>query len=385
MPGVETTGLIPYLFRPGSTLPKVIGHFIFWPIAYDPHGAYNGAVWDQLMEPGQLFDAMQPLIGAHGVIQLNHPLASGKIGRDEGYLRMLGYNPATPLPDHDDQSAMGMLYHGAPGGHRNIDYDTQEVLNGASIISALNYRAVWHAFLNQNIVRAGTANSDTHSLSIGPMGYPRNVVLGNFAIGTFDVNAFNDAVRKGQMVGTNGPFIDAHIAGMDGTMHGPSTQTFQPATGAMLEVEVRCVPWIPVSEVRIVVNGRVARTISGAEIMRPNDPFGIDGVVRYHGTFAVADLTGGHDAWISVEAGEPLPASVDTPDATTHMTDGVIDRVDGDGDGNANETEIETPASDTDPRYHIDVVAPGTLPFAFTNPFLIDVDGNGWTAPGLPR
>ena len=29
-------------------------------------------------------------------------------------------------------------------------------------------------------------------------------------------------------------------------------------------------------------------------------------------------------------------------------------------------------------------IVPGALPIAFTNPFLIDVDGGGWEAPGLP-
>jgi len=27
---------------------------------------------------------------------------------------------------------------------------------------------------------------------------------------------------------------------------------------------------------------------------------------------------------------------------------------------------------------------PGSFPIAFTNPFIIDVDGGGWQAPGLP-
>jgi hypothetical protein len=29
-------------------------------------------------------------------------------------------------------------------------------------------------------------------------------------------------------------------------------------------------------------------------------------------------------------------------------------------------------------------VAPHAWPEGFTNPLFIDVDGNGWTAPGLP-
>ena len=31
----------------------------------------------------------------------------------------------------------------------------------------------------------------------------------------------------------------------------------------------------------------------------------------------------------------------------------------------------------------IDVVAPGARPTSFTNPLLIDLDGDGWSPPGL--
>ena len=59
---------------------------------------------------------------------------------------------------------------------------------------------------------------------------------------------------------------------------------------------------------------------------------------------------GGRDAWLVVEAGMPVDSVA------------------------------------TDPRrFDMDAIAPGALPTAFSNPFLLDIDGDHqWSAPGLP-
>ena len=79
-----------------------------------------------------------------------------------------------------------------------------------------------------------------------------------------------------------------------------------------------------------------------------------------------------------VEAGMPIPRAADIADEDGY--DGYIDHVDGDGDGAIDDTGMLRPAPG-DPRYPLDIVAPGSLPFAFTNPFLVDMDGGGWRAP----
>jgi hypothetical protein len=181
------------------------------------------------------------------------------------------------------------------------------------------------------------------------------------------------------MVGTNGAFIDAHVHEQGGD-HPPGVDPFHPSSDATLEIAVRAAPWIPVEQIRIVVNGRIVRTIDSSMLMHPSDPFGTDGLMRYQGSFALSDLLGGHDGWISVEAGLPIPASRDEDG------DGLVDFVDLDGDGQANETDDSNVAADeSDPRFNVRVVSPGTWPMSFTNPFVIDVDGNGWTAPGVAQ
>jgi hypothetical protein len=293
---------------------------------------------------------------------------------------MLGMNPTLPLPGHDDGTSVGVLYQHFNGStHRNIDWDAQEVMQGENVIYNLQYRAMWHALLNAGELRAGTANSDSHSLTEEQLGYPRNIVLTGFGLGQFDRNAFNRRVVEGRMVGTNGPFIDARIA--DGTDHGPALAHFHPGSSATLEVSVRAAPWIPVQEVRIVVNGRVVQTISNDMLVHPVDALGTDGTLRYQGSFPLASIIGTRDGWISVEAGMALPPAHDDDG------DGLYDVADLDGDGTfETDNEANTPPDPADPRFHVRVVSPGTWPMAFTNPFVIDVDGdNQWTAPGVSQ
>ena len=54
--------------------------------------------------------------------------------------------------------------------------------------------------------------------------------------------------------------------------------------------------------------------------------------------------------------------------------------IDGDGLPDLAEPETERPGPMLDPT--TSAIVPGAWPIAFTNPFLIDVDGNGWKPPG---
>ena len=160
------------------------------------------------------------------------------------------------------------------------------------------------------------------------------------------------------------------------------------STDALLAIEVRAAPWIPVSEIRIVVNGEVVWVID-AELAHPTDPFGSEGLVRWRGTVPVHRLLEGTsgDAWIVVEAGYPLWPAADVDD------DGRVETTDNDGDGVIDERDQEgldeedwdqeppVPHDESDPRFHLDGCVPGAWPTAFTNPFVLDRDGDGWRGP----
>ena len=51
MPGVETTGHILFYKPPGQGVSRVIGHYNFWPLAYDRDVPRNGAPWTRRSSP----------------------------------------------------------------------------------------------------------------------------------------------------------------------------------------------------------------------------------------------------------------------------------------------------------------------------------------------
>jgi hypothetical protein len=366
MPGVETTGQILFYQAPGEDIPKVIGHFNFWPLRFDPSAPRRGAPDDELVEPAGLFERVAPLFDGAGVTQLNHPFAESKLGRDEGYFTAAGWDPRRPLPARPDGSPEGELVRRAPGGLRNIDYDVQEVMNGASVGQFLAYRAGWFSLLNQGILRAGTANSDSHTLAVELLGYPRTIVFQQGALSDFGAEHFNAAVREGRSFGTNGPVLLACVAS-GGGCRAPSLGSFAAPEDASLELSVAAAPWIPVEELRVYVNGALAKLI--AVEFSAADPFATAPQPAVEVSVPLSELApAGSDFWIVVEAGLALPAH--------HTGDDGLPVVEASSEPGR--------VAATDPRFHMQAIAPKITPLAFTNPLLIDRGGDGWRAPGLP-
>jgi hypothetical protein len=346
----------------------------------------HGAPWDELMEPGAMMDAIEPLWTdpAAGVRQMNHPWTKSKLGRDNGFLRMLKYDPRTPVQPGRSFAA-DVLLRSPAGGRRNLDFDTQEVITGAPRRDWVRFRTLWFSFLNQGILRAGVANSDTHTFAIEQAGYPRNLILGHHDVATFNPAAFNADVRAGKIVGTNGPVLDVKLD----SGAGPSLTPVAATREQMVVVDVGVAPWIPVAEVRFVVNGKLAKTVP-APLMDTGDVAGMDR--HFQVKVALGELLAGvtKDAWLVVEAGLPLPVAADLDN------DGVVDTTDNNGDGAIDNRDIPDDEDDEDlrfreaprapagdPRFHLDTIAPGTWTYAFTNPFLLNLDGGEWVAPGL--
>ena len=379
IPGVEETPNIPWFDVPGEDLPRTLGHFNFWPLAVDPSLPRNGAPWDELREPGQMMDDIEPFFTHVGVRQLNHPFAESKLERDQGFLRAIGYDPRTAITPGASFAADVLLR--TPGtGRGNLDWDVQEVMSGASPANWLRDRALWFSLLSQGIVRAGTANSDSHSLGREQVGYPRNLVFCQPLPGTttcpdsFDVEKFGDDVRRGHMVGTNGPFLDVTIK--DGSASsGPGVDPIQVSrsTAEVSINSIRAAPWIPIEEIRIIVNGVVTMAIPVSPDT-PVDHFGTQVLTIPKRSFKLESLlpttTDGRpagDVWLIVEVGMALPPVTD---------------IDGDGLPDLSDGALP-PAASADLVMDYQAIAPGSWPVAFTNPFLLDLDGDGrWTAPG---
>jgi hypothetical protein len=168
------------------------------------------------------------------------------------------------------------------------------------------------------------------------------------------------------MVGTNGPVLEVTIED-DGAVYRPGLDPIRVSPDAQLVVTVSAAPWIPVTQVRVIVNGVVAVMTDNPEEFVGVDHLGTQ-VVRMTRTFPLAErLPGPVDAWLIVEAGTDLP-----------------DIFDADGDGLPDLVDPGAPPNRVLSDYQ--AIVPGAWPVAFTNPFLIEDDGSdGCIRPGSPR
>jgi hypothetical protein len=399
--GLETTGHILWMQRPGGSVPLVIGHYNFWPLEYDPTKPRNGAPADERVEPGELFDRVKASAPAslrdQFLAQLNHPWADAEFGRDLGYPRALALNTLKNLPARDDGTNAGMYVRSPKGGFTNNGQHAQEVMNGTQNDMLLPYRAFWFYGLGQGQLVTGTANSDSHSLTDNTVGVPRNIVYADTRPGLgFDTAVFNKALKSGASFGTNGPVIEATVDTASGAQRYGLTP-LKPSANAQLHLKVSAAPWVPVEEVRIIVNGKVVKTLDASALKHPTDPFGAEDLVRYERDLALSELVSGSgDAWLVVEAGHRLPPAADFGGPGGEGPDGIPDTGDNNGDGVVDRADIakdstygplKTPAPPTredDPTFHFAQVVTGGYPFAFTNPFLLDRNGNDrFDAPGV--
>jgi len=374
MGGLEATQLIPWMDVEGESLPRVIGHMNFWPLVETPSEPRAGAPWDELMEPGQLFDVMAPLVGANGMMQLNHAWAEPLFGRDLGYLRAINFDPRLPL----DEGPNRVLLRRPGGNHRNLDWNVIEVLNGCGISELMSVRQLWFSLLAQGVIAPGTGNSDSHGMTDGQLGWARNWVQAPTTVDVFSADSLNAAVRDGRVIAGNGVVVLVEIVRANGTRRGLgfAPHTLQP--GDQLDITVRAAPWIPIDEVRVV-------TSRGTKIVAENPPATLE---RFHGQIPLATLVD-RDDFIVVEAGLAYPLAADLDD------DGVLDTTDNNGDGRVDDDDVDEdedtgpltappdPTDTNDRRYLLTRLVPGAWPEGFANPVFIDVDGGGWSAPGL--
>jgi hypothetical protein len=211
-------------------------------------------------------------------------------------------------------------------GTRALDFDAIEIMNGDSWPQYLATRADWYALLRQGERRTATANSDSHAPS-ELVAYPRNYVWVG-AEGD-DPERFDAALVAGRSFGTTGPRVRAL------RVNGAAVGDLVRGEGGRAHVEyaVDGAGWVPIDEVRILVNGTVVHTAKERA--------------------GSVDLALERDGFVTLEAGAALDAD-----------------------------PVEWIRSH--PGLYTEVIAPGFVSTAFTNPVFVDVDGNGrFDAPGL--
>ncbi|MBM3297882.1 MAG: PHP domain-containing protein, partial [Candidatus Aminicenantes bacterium] len=211
-------------------------HFNAFPTPANPGEENNGA-------PPFRDAAAAPLLHASrekfpgALLQLNHPRAGA-----------LGFFNNLSL----DRDAAAWISDAA-----TLDFDLLEVMNGP-FFHASNSVAVedWLHLINRGRFLPLAGSSDSHATDGEEPGYSRTYVLlrSPKASGW----TWEDAVRalkEGRSFASNGPLLEL-------TADGTATfgQTVRAANGRTeIRFAVRAAPWVDVSEVRLIVNGRRER------------------------------------------------------------------------------------------------------------------------------
>ena len=153
------------------------------------------------------------------------------------------------------------------------------------------------------------------------------------------------------MMATTGPYIEFTVRDT-GRRRARVGETLVPKRNrVVLDIQVLASNWIPVEEIRVIANGRVLPDLVFDEnslpaVRRaPSVPWSSrrGAVKRFHHRVS---LSLEEDSWLLVEAGAPLDP-LPEPDAFA------------------------------------DAIVPGLVPLAFTNPIFVDLDGDGFDAPGV--
>jgi hypothetical protein len=223
-----------------TTKDPFLGHFNAFPL---PTGApaipWKGAT------PRQLF-ATAHASGPPGetpIVQVNHP----RMG-DIGYFELL----------HLDRDDLSGFFRRAPLA--DMGFQALEVFNGDHynhVDQVENVIKDWFALLNAGFRFTATGNSDSHKLTFQEAGAPRNYVLvPNDDPAAFDQRAFLDAIRRGRVVVSSGPFVRIEVNGQ------PVGSTVA-AGPAKIHVIVDAPPWVDVDRVQLVRRGEVMKEWTG--------------------------------------------------------------------------------------------------------------------------
>jgi len=271
-----------------------------------------------------------------------------------GIFTRKGFNPGLPLsaaaPWWAETGDFSL-------GKTNGEFDALEIMNGGVIgnlgIAGINAwwsefksaRNDWFSLLNQQgpgaFTKAVGFSSGKFSQDT-PVGLVRTwLYIGEAELAQKYLDPILEALKSGAAVVSSGPMLDVRVGeagpgGLADISGSPSSVT--------LSVTLVAPDWVPVDELRVVVNGQTVLTIADpkARLTRSGDDSRF-----YTGTVSVP-VQPGRDAWLVVEAGPPLSATGAYRPGTPWNS-----------------------------------MMKGIYPVAITNPIFLNLNGGGYTPPGL--
>jgi hypothetical protein len=313
-------------------------------------------------------------------------------------LALLGGTPAAAL------APLGTLVTGS------LDFDTMEVLNGTEMQTPqlyLDARLDWFNLLNFGIIRTACANTDSHRIGDRPdvtgvnsivalggeplnkdnFGYPRNYLLfpsGAPAAGSVQSidlvdslgRAFTDDANwhmsptgtnpplepaitpltknanGGRVVCTTGPFLAVTVTGTSASAMpvsgGIGDLINLTGTAFTVNVHVQAAPWVPVDEIRVIIDGVAVTTLTGTAVVAAELlPTGVPVTLPF-AALQAAGLHVNRDFWIVVEAGQSLAA-----------------------------IKAGTPPTNVPGQPKYTQIVPNGFVTSFTNPIFVDVNNDG--------
>lgn len=223
-----------------TTRDSAFGHFNAFPL---PPGA--GPIPYRATTPRAIFGAARAVgtLGPDTLVQVNHPRMGGI-----GYLDLLRF-------DREDVAGWARRVPLA-----DLTFNAIEIFNGdhyALIPKVEECMRDWYALLDAGYRVTATGNSDSHRLTFHEAGVPRNLVaVPSDDPAAFDERAFVEAVRKGRVVVSSGPFI-RFTAGGKGLGDTIAAGTVE------VSIEVDAPPWVDVDRVELIRRGEVTDTWRG--------------------------------------------------------------------------------------------------------------------------
>jgi len=408
-PHIEDLGLEPWLMS-GIGLevtPIEVGHYLGFPLRHDYLEEAGGAFDWTGMTPREIRESLDEAgqVGTQVSTIMAHP-RDGILGYFDqfGFTPYEGtpYSPVVNIPVTSTAADFNIF----TPAQFDLDFDAIEVLNGKRfelirtptqrelddhlesgsvsgydiIARTLDEQADleagtytlgygveghvddWFSLLNLGYRLTALGNSDTHGKTKVEAGCPRNFVASpTDRPGFIDPADVAAAVREHQVVASYGPFIRFWADDPDQGIGSEIT-----ANGTVeLTVEVQSPTWFDVDRVEVYENGTLIHVWDG---LAPNSD-----VLNLFETLSVTPAI---DSWYVVAALSdgslaPLFTPVELP--ALQLQDVVIEALGSvEAIGSLLGESVDFPR--TFPTY----------PYAITNPIWVDVDGGGWTPPGLP-
>lgn len=400
------------------------GHFNAWPMTIDPAQVNGGAVdhggaapdgqdfpnapyFNYSLTPAEVIAAAHADPGVD-TVQVNHIHSHFGLEGGSGLAIDTGVAPpqsGAPAAAHRLDPAVTNYFTNLPSAPAAEKFDALEIWIGDSrgqiydnfLGTNLTGRGGnigdWFNLINQGILSTGVADSDSHSTLSGVVGFPRTMVASPDD-DPGDLSALAETlsgnVNAGRAIGTNGPMVRVQVSALStgdvGSLEDGAPLVIATTNGeVVIDVDIQSPEWAEFDRVEYYINTTTTRrTLTGLQTGA--------GTINLNRYSVTPDFT--QDVTPTLQ---PAPGtSSNRWEASTSLnlnglTDDIWVVVLVKGRDNVSRPMFPvipnnlatagntTLANLTDGN----LGESGITALAFTNPLFVDVDGGGWTAPGL--